>query len=325
MDDNTFSQMKLKKIFLSVLFLFSQEAFSLKFSLPTPGNDLVGELQSISSQKGDTLSSLGIKNNIGYYEMLEANPDLPKTGHLKIGTEVLIPSRFILPSVRKGLVINLAELRVYFFPKDENVVYTFPIGAGREGWNTPQMVTRLRDKKADPTWIVPDSIMAESIAQGKPLKKFYPPGPDNPLGKYALYLDSPLIRIHGTTVPASVGRRISHGCIRLLPNDIQFLFENVPVGTRVTINHEQNKAGWDNHVLYLESEVPFFEYHQSESALQAINQAIKNHPATIDWSRAEDVKQALDGVPTAIGYDNTLHGLPPEETEEDAAGSPTAV
>jgi L,D-transpeptidase ErfK/SrfK len=309
--------MKLQLSFLFCLSLFFHEAFSLKFPLPETGNDLVGELQVVTAQKGDTLSSLGMHYNIGYYEMTEANQGLPKVGRLKPGTEVLIPSRFILPSVRKGLVINLAELRVYFFPKDEASVYTFPIGAGREGWNTPQMTTRIRDKKKDPTWIVPDSIMAESLSQGKALKKFYPPGPENPLGKYALYFDAPGIRIHGTNISASVGKRVSHGCIRLLPDDIESLYENVPIGTKVTITHEQNKAGWDNHTLYLESEVPFSEYHDSESALQAINRATKNHPATIDWARAEATQQDEDGVPTAIGYDEHLTSLPPDEGEDE--------
>lgn len=283
--------------------IISVSAFALEFPLPPSGDNIVGELQTVKSVPGDTLSSIGMEYNIGYYEMVEANPTLPKNGRIHPSTEVIIPSEFILPSIHHGLVVNLAELRVYYFPVHEPVVYTFPIGAGREGWNTPKASTKVTRKKEDPVWIVPDSIMQESIDQGKPIKKYWPPGPDNPLGKYAIYLAIPGIRIHGTNIPASVGRRISHGCIRLLPDDIKFLYEYVPIGTTVQITHDQNKVAWKGHELYLESEVPFSEYNDEESAQEAIKVAIKNRPARIDWALVQAVTEQQTGIPTPIGTD----------------------
>lgn len=296
-------------ISLASTFSISQGANALEYPLPTPGNDVVGQIQTVIASRGDTLSNVGMRYDIGYFEMVEANPGLPRNGQIKPGEMITIPSRFVLPSVRRGLVVNLAELRVYYYPKNQPYVYTFPVGVGREGWGTPRGTTTVARKKADPTWVVPPSIMRESIRNGKPLKSAYGPGPNNPLGKYAIYLNLPGIRLHGTNVPASVGRRVSHGCIRLLADDIKFLYENVPVGTPVTIMYEASKVGWDGPYLYLEEEVPFKELYD-ESATTKIEQALQHHSATVDWKRVKEVMEDQDGMPTAIGYNNSVKGLP---------------
>ena len=237
--------------------------------------------------------------------MFEANPDLPKHAKLAPGTEVLIPSMFTLPKERQGLVINLAELRVYYFPPDKSVAYTFPIAAGREGWNTPVGNTTVVRKVEGPTWVVPPSIMRESIRKGKPHKPVYKPDdPENPLGKYALYLGFPGIRLHGTLAPKSIGGRVSHGCMRLWDNDIEFLYNNVPVGTPVTVTHNENKVGWLDHKLYLEAEIPFPEYQDGETVRQEILDAMKVHPGTtVDWDKVQEVLDDQAGIPVAIGHD----------------------
>ncbi len=189
------------KYIFSLLFviagLFSHNAFALEFPMPAPGDDIVGQTQTMFSKKGDTLVSIGHQYNIGAYEMWQANPDLGRS-LLKPDTEVLIPSQFILPTTRKGLVANLAEMRVYYFPENENVVFTFPIGVGQQGWNTPRTSGTVIKKKLHPTWYVPASIQAKAARAGRPLPKSVPPGPKNPLGKYALYLSIPSILLHGT-------------------------------------------------------------------------------------------------------------------------------
>jgi len=298
-------------------------AQGLEFPLPPPGTDIVGSIQTVIAGKNDTLSGIGMRYDIGYAEMAASNPEASVTGRLKPGMTIVVPSRFILPSIRTGLVVNLAELRVYWFPSDAQVVYTFPVGAGREGWNTPIAATKVIDKKANPIWVVPDSILAESRRLGKPLKKYYKPGPNNPLGKYALYFALPGIRMHGTNMPASVGRRASHGCIRMLPNDIKFLYEHVPLGTPVHIIHEQNKVGWDGPILYLEAEVPFNEYDDVDSGPQAIAKATKNHPAIIDEQRVKEALQNQDGLPLAIGHDASVASLPADQPIGDADGEGT--
>ncbi len=322
--------MNFSRLLLTILSLvllpFSSHA--LKFDLPKNGENLVGNLQIITTQPRDTLSRLGMKYDIGYYSMLEANPDLPERAALTPGTKVVIPTLFILPHTHEGIIVNLAELRAYYFPANEKVVYIFPIGAGREGWNTPRAITEVINKKENPIWIKPDSILAEDKALGKPYKKYYPGGTkDNPLGKYAIYFALPGIRMHGTNYPATVGQRASHGCMRMLPQDIEFLYEHVPIGTRVIINHNENKVGWRDHILYLSAEIPFPEYADGNSLHEALTYATKNHGAIINKKRLEAVQNDQMGIPIAIGHDASLRELPQDtafqltDDSEDASDS----
>ena len=290
-----------KNILFALCLAIPAHSLALTFPLPAKGDDIVGHIQTIMSKKGDTLSSLGMNYNIGYYEMLEANQLLPKHSKLSRGTSVIIPSQFILPSVREGLVVNLAELRVYYFPQNEPTVHIFPIGAGKKGWVTPDGVTSVVKKVKHPSWTVPESILKESARQGKILPKVVPSGPQNPLGDYALRLGMPGILLHGTRAPASVGQRSSHGCMRLLASDIKFLYENVPVGTTVHIIHESHKLGWLNNQLYLEAEVPFMEYDQDVDVLNAkIYQQLVLRPVTVNWQLVADVLDEEDGMPHVI-------------------------
>jgi len=287
------------KYIMTILFLlFSQSALALQFPLPAPGDDIVGEIQTVVSQPGETLASIGMRYDIGGYEMFESNQQLPRT-KLKPGTEVIIPSQFILPNPRTGLVVNLAELRVYYFPENENVVYTFPVGVGHEGWNTPRKSGTVVRKVADPVWIPPPSIRAEAARAGHPLFAAYPPGPKNPLGKYALYLSIPGIRLHGTNAPYSVGLRSSHGCIRMFAPDIDYLFHNVPTGTPIKIIYEQDKIGWSQGKLYLESEMPFPEFDDESDLKDRITAAAQGR-ANVNWTEVDEITDDKDGLPTVI-------------------------
>lgn len=229
---------------LVVVAFFCKSAAAVTYSLPTDGSRLVGENQVISIPEGSTapLEDYAAQYQMGLSNMLEANPGvdpyLPKPG-----TVLTIPHQLILPdTVHEGIVINSAEMRLYYYPKGTNTVIVLPIGIGQLGTDTPvNWTTKVERKKAGPTWTPTAKMHAEYAAAGNPLPAVVPAGPDNPMGLYALYIGR-LYAIHGTNANFGVGLRVSHGCVRLRNEDIKFLFENVPVGTRVQFIDEPVKA-----------------------------------------------------------------------------------
>lgn len=233
------------------------QAHAAAYWLPESGNDVVGTIEQTLAGPEDTLLDIARRYNVGYEEIRLANPDLDPwlPG---IDRPVQIPGRFILPqAARKGLILNLAEMRLYYFPKaargEKAQVITHPVSIGRVDWKTPLGQTRISKKAHKPSWYPPASIRAEHKEKGDPLPKVVPPGPDNPLGEHALRLAIPGYLIHGTNKPFGIGMRVSHGCVRMYPEDIAALFDIVPVGTPVTIIDQPVKAGWQNGVLYLEA------------------------------------------------------------------------
>jgi L,D-transpeptidase ErfK/SrfK len=230
-----------------------------RFTL-VPGTDVVGELQVIRARHEDTFLDIARAYDIGYDELVAANPGvdpwLPGAG-----TRIVLPTQFVLPDApREGIVLNLAAKRLFYFPKpapgDPREVITHPIGIGREGWQTPLGATKVVAKQKDPVWVVPASIRREHAEAGDPLPARVGPGPDNPLGRYALRLGFPSYLIHGTNKPDGIGMRVSHGCIQLFPEDIESLFGLVPVGTPVRIVNQPHLAGWRGDNLYLEVHPP---------------------------------------------------------------------
>ena len=208
------------------------------------GETVVGRNQVYIARYEDTLLDVARRFGMGLAELRLANPgvDIWLPGR---GTAIRLPSRFILPEApRSGLVINVAEMRVYYYPKGAPVVRTWPISIGRVGWETPLGETSIVRKKARPIWYPPDSIREESARSGRTLPRAVGPGPDNPLGSHALYLGFPQYLIHGTNKPFSIGMRVSHGCVRMYPEHIVELFELVEPGTPVTLVHQGVKAGW---------------------------------------------------------------------------------
>jgi L,D-transpeptidase ErfK/SrfK len=194
------------------------------YELPPPGNDVVGAVTTIEARQEDTLIDIGRRHGLGYEEIVRANPDvdvwLPGEG-----TRIVLPTRFVLPpGPRHGLVLNLPEYRLYYFPEPEPgkpaLVMTYPISIGRMDWATPLGKTRVVSKVVKPSWYPPESVRKEHAADGRPLPRVVPPGPDNPLGAFAMRLGLPGYLIHGTNRPAGVGMRVSHGCIRMFPEVI---------------------------------------------------------------------------------------------------------
>jgi len=223
---------------------FCKSAAAVTYPLPTDGSRLIGQNQVVSIPEGSTapLEDYAAKYQMGLANMLEANPGidpyLPKPG-----TVLNIPQQLILPdTVHEGIVVNSAEMRLYYYPKGTNTVIVLPIGIGQLGTDTPiNWTTKVERKKAGPTWTPTAKMHAEYAAAGNPLPAVVPAGPDNPMGLYALYIGR-LYAIHGTNANFGVGLRVSHGCVRLRNDDIKFLFENVPVGTRVQFIDEPVKA-----------------------------------------------------------------------------------
>jgi L,D-transpeptidase ErfK/SrfK len=232
------------------------------------GQELVGETQVIFARYENTFSAIGREFNLGYEEMRSANPGVDQwlPGE---GTPIYLPTQSILPETpREGIVVNVPAMRLYYFTTEKAgaqgvaelvKVSSHPMGIGVEGWATPFGEAKVTQKIKDPVWYVPASIRKEHAERGDPLPSVVPPGPDNPLGEYALTLSLPSYLIHGTNKPAGVGMRSSHGCIRLYPEDIEALFPLVARGTVVRIVNQPVLAGWRNGQLYLEVHAPLAE------------------------------------------------------------------
>jgi L,D-transpeptidase ErfK/SrfK len=220
------------------------------------GQDMVGAPGQIEARQEDTLPDIARQNRLGFDEIIAANPGvdtwLPGAGKI-----VQLPSAHLLPDVpRQGLVVNLPDGRLYYFRTDVHnhaVVETHPISVGQMDWKTPLGVTKIVQKEKMPTWYPPKSVRAKHLQDGDVLPETVPPGPDNPLGEYALRLGIPggAYLIHGTNNPVGVGMQITHGCIRLYPEDIEFLFREVAVGMNVRIVNQRIKTGWLDGALYL--------------------------------------------------------------------------
>ncbi len=232
--------------------LINNDAYATVLVLPASGN-MVGKVKYAQSEIGETIDEVGRRFDIGYYEMVRANPHADPTHPLAANTQLIIPAQFILPDVpRKGIVINLVEYRLYYFPDDENVVLTFPVGIGREGWNTPLGRTKIMSKVVNPAWHPTKKVLAAAEEMGAPIPDFFPPSTNNPLGKHALRLGWPTFLIHGTNRADGVGARVSAGCIRMLPDDIEYLYSIVPVGTPVRIINEPVKIDKENEDVYIQ-------------------------------------------------------------------------
>ena len=282
-----------------------------------PGQTVVGEVQVITAGKDDTLTDMARRFNVGYEELLRANPKvdpwLPGAGH-----EIVVPTQFVLPNAPfTGVVINIAAMRIYYFPPVKHgervVVLTHPIGIGKVGWRTPEGVTKIVRRQQDPTWRVPVSVLKEHHDNGEELDPVIGPGPDNPLGKYAFYLQWPSYLIHGTNKPAGVGLRSSHGCIRLYPEDIEQFFNMIPVGTEVRVVNQPFLFGWGNGQLYLqpldvlEDDARDWSKAQrrllSKSLAKTLQQELQAHHQQIDWDLVSSLTHDPQGIPVPISVE----------------------
>lgn len=288
--------------------LLAGPAAALELPLPPAGDDVVGEVQVIKARYEDTFAGLSETHDLGYLELVAANPGvdpwLPGEG-----TDIVLPTRYILPpGPREGIVINLAEYRLYYYPQGQNVVHTFPLGIGREGWGSPVGNARITTMINNPAWYPPQSIRDEHAADGDPLPKVVPPGPDNPLGPYKMNLSMPGYLIHGSNKKFGIGMRVSHGCFRMLNHNVLELAGMVKVGTSVRIIDEPYKFGVSQGKVYLEAHTPLQDEDKHMTLMDkhavVINTLLKRDEAAgvlqLDWEMIRDVIAGEDGLPIQI-------------------------
>ena len=303
------------------------------YDLPPEGQDVIGDITTVVATYDDTLVDIARRYGLGYQDIVRANPGV-NVWVPGEGTEIILPNRFVLPpGPRTGLVLNLAEYRMYYYPEPKNgesaKVHTYPMSIGRMDWETPLGRTQIVAMAKNPAWYPPQSVRDEHAADGDPLPRIVPPGPENPLGTRALRLGIPGYLIHGTNRPAGVGMRVSHGCIRMFPEDVEFLFERIRVKTAVRIIDAPVKVGWDGEHLVAEVhqllEVPQRLPAETAEHLESLDadielpdiESVSKDPLTyvteqfiaateeragrLDWDVVEALVARSDGIPEIVG------------------------
>ncbi|MGE0116101.1 MAG: L,D-transpeptidase family protein [Steroidobacteraceae bacterium] len=286
------------------------------------GDKVIGEIQVTHASQEDTLSDIARRFNLGYEELVRANPGVDPWVPGE-GREIILPTQFVLPEApREGLVVNLAALRVFYFPKRQpgklQTVITHPIGIGKVGWTTPEGVTKVVSKRKDPVWTPPSSVRKEHADRGDPLPRVVPAGADNPLGAYAMNLGWPGYLIHGTNKPYGVGMRSSHGCMRFYPEDIALLFNEIAVGTKVHVVNQRLTYGWHDGKLYVQVMPPTEEElaaqkTQVDAANQILNVALtdqvlqlaRQHGVAVDIEQVKLLARQQTGVATPVSGTQT--------------------
>jgi L,D-transpeptidase ErfK/SrfK len=289
------------------------------FILPPADVDIVGLVTSVTAGRDNTLLDIAREYDIGQNEILHANPDVDRWLPAD-NSAVTLPNRFILPGTKRtGLVINLPEMRLYYYPKpkagEPPVVITHPVSVGRMDWETPLGITKIISKKKDPSWRPPQSLKDEAIAEGEdPLPDIVEAGPDNPLGRYAMRLGIPGYLIHSTNKPYGVGMRVTHGCLRMYPEDIESLFEVIPVNTPVQLINQPIKLGWLAGSLFLELHPPLEEdQEQYQDYMQNVLNAISDFLA--------DENNTADVAAVDVG----LSGSALRQAVEEKSGMPVLI
>ena len=340
----------IKNKFIIIFFMTIKMSHAAVYDLPADDQDVIGSVSSVTAKYEDTLVDIARRNGLGYLEIIQANPDvnpwLPGEGK-----EIILPNKFILPpGPRKGLVLNLAEYRMYYYPEaslgETPKVHTFPMSIGRINWETPTGLAKIIGMARNPTWYPPKSVREEHAAEGDPLPAIVPPGPENPLGTRVLRLNMPGYLIHGTNRPAGVGMRVSHGCIRMFPEDIEFLYDRISLKTNVRIIDVPIKIGWDGNNLVVEAHRPLEkkliepekirEYiptiDEDKSSLNVNEKfkdplthvteqfilATKKRRGKLDWRIIERATKELNGIPVIAGKSLSNFDYPNDETIKNA-------
>jgi L,D-transpeptidase ErfK/SrfK len=294
---------------LIIALFFAPFIYATTFTVPSAGNSILGEVQYTTSYASDSTATLAQRYNLGLNSIVNANPGVAENSILPPGLNVTVSTAFILPPLpRKGIIINLPEMRMYYFPPGTNTVMTFPIGIGRIGKTIPIENTAIIRKVTNPSWFPTPDIREFNRKQGIDLPKEMGPGPDNPLGPYAIYLRIPTYLIHSTIFPESIGRRASFGCIRMNEADIKEFFPLVNAGTPVAIVDMPAKVGWENGRLYLQAYPPLQErtdlpHAKLSGVVELVQQNIPaKSRAFINWQMVAYVAEQPDGIPHEIGF-----------------------
>lgn len=305
--------MPMKRLRLSALclgLLAMGGAWAMEYPLPPPGEDMVGRPTWTPVRPKENLAIVAYRSGHGFRQVIHANKNLD-AWQPRVGAHVMLPSQLLLPSSapREGIVVNVPEMRLYYYPKDKAVVHVYPIAVGRVDWKTPVGVTHVRAKVRDPIWYPPESIRREHARMGDPLEKAVPAGPDNPLGLYALRLGWPDVLIHGTNKPmGGIGMPVTHGCVRMYPRDIKAMFEMAPEGTPVRFIDEQNKLGRHNGRWYLEAHATIEQDpHAAVTVAQVVPALVKlkaqparRDASAPDWDLVKQELYRSSGLPAPV-------------------------
>jgi L,D-transpeptidase ErfK/SrfK len=295
-------------------------ARATEYTLANPDAAVVGEDQTVVTVYEDTLYDLAAKYSLGSEELIRVNPGvdpwIPGAGRT-----LIVPGRHILPpGPREGIVVNLPEHRLYYYPKAKRdgsrEVITYPVSIGKMDWRTPLGLTHVTQKQKNPIWNPPESVRKEHAAAGDPLPARVPAGPDNPLGGYAMRLaaGNGTYLIHGTNNPIAVGLAVTHGCIRMYPDDVASLFPLIAVGTPVRLINEPVKVAWVDGELLLEAHPPVDAEGQSfepdiDQFSQLLRAEVGDSTVAIHWDYAREVLQKADGVIATVGLEADLSAV----------------
>lgn len=306
--------MSIKRILLSAGLLIVSYASAQKhveYHQPAKGDDVIGQIMYVTPNRHESLADLTIRYEMGYEELKWANPGI-NAWMLNDKVPLVLPTQFILPEgKRSGIVSNIPEMRTYYFLKDSDKIYVYPVGVGRMDWKTPLGSWSITRKQENPAWYPPESIRKEHLEMGRGvLPKVVPAGPDNPLGTRVLRLALPSYLLHGTNEQTGIGMRVTHGCMRFYPQHIEHLYEMVPTNTMVTFLNEPVKYGFLGNDLMMEVHPPLDEDELSVTGLEkkALDQLatyLKAHPDTsVNYDIVRMAVQQQSGVPIIIGEKN---------------------
>ena len=282
----------------------------ITFSIPAPGavpaDTVIGQVRTYRLREGEMLLDVARYHDLGYNEITEANPGVdPWTP--PAGTTIVLPTAWVVPCCTfEGLVLNIPEMRLYFYrpdPRDPKrlLVVTHPVGIGRETWRTPRGRFTVRGKTTDPVWVIPDSIRKERLEDKNDKRKWIRGGdPENPLGRYRLELTIPRYAIHGTNQPWGIGRLVSHGCVQLYPEDMHRLFALVDVGTPVEFTYQPLKAGTRDGAVYVEVHSDIYKYAPTTLATARATLARRKLSAAADPKSLEAALSESRGLPVPL-------------------------
>jgi L,D-transpeptidase ErfK/SrfK len=301
-------------VFSSTLIFIGGNVGATTYQLPgTPGDTVLEQFPNGDATAtvvaDETLLDMALRYTLGQTEIIKLNPKIDRW-LIKKGQTVRLPNRRVLPDTpHNGITLNISEFRMYYYPPGQKgEVMSFAHGIGRQDWKTPLGKTSVIRKIKDPAWHPPESIRREHAANGDPLPAIVPPGPHNPLGTRALYLNLPgEYRIHGTDVDKiyGIGMQITHGCVRMYPEDVETLYDVVPVGTAVYMVKQPIKVGWLENVLYVEAHPDLEGEEMSQAdryavALRLIQKATKEEMPEFDQKALNQALKDLDGEPVAV-------------------------
>lgn len=299
-------KIKVGKLLSIGLLVAASQANATTYNMPASDESLIGQVE-YTSGAGESVVTLSKRYDLGYNAMESANPHVNMVRNFTLGTPLQLPTQHLLPNeARRGIVVNLPEMRMYYYLPERGKVLTYPIGIGKIGKTIPIIrEAKISRKAKDPIWIPPEDIREFNLEQGVVLPQVMPPGPDNPLGPYAIYTSIPTYLIHSTIFPESVGKRASFGCIRMYETDIEEFFPIVEKGVPLAIINSPAKVGWQHDKLYLEAHVPLEEHNGAYDAslpgmVHMIHSASQQKPTLVDWQAISYINRSRDGLPHEV-------------------------